>query len=175
MTQSPERARVETERYEYVTEAERVLLAERVFGGAEPSHLMLRALEDILRARITHVAHESQETVWHAGREAGFRDALIALAERRGLFFDSLESDIADSLRRDTEYVEEQTRLSRREALADLYVRLAPMARKPVGSFDGIAEVRRLIRDVTGLPDERLREIADPPFRPASDGGGDRG
>lgn len=53
--------------YHYVTDAERVLLADRVLGGATPSPLMLGALEDILRARIEHAVavalHGAREVV----------------------------------------------------------------------------------------------------------------
>lgn len=55
--------------------------------------------------RIAECASSDHDPVWLAGREAGFRDALIALAERRGEFFDELDRNIADSLRREREYV----------------------------------------------------------------------
>lgn len=48
---------------------------------------------------------DDHDSVWQAGREAGYRDALIALAEHGGQFIEALDRDIADSLKRDREYV----------------------------------------------------------------------
>jgi hypothetical protein len=56
-------------------------------------------------AATTPCSQDDHDRVFRAGREAGYRDALIALAERRGQFFDELDRDIADALRRDAEYV----------------------------------------------------------------------
>lgn len=50
-------------------------------------------------------AKDDHDAVWQAGREAGYRDALIALADHSGQFLDDLDRAIADALRKDQQYV----------------------------------------------------------------------
>lgn len=73
---------------------------------------------------------DDHERVFQAGREAGHRDALIALAENQGQFFDELDRNIADALRSDLEYVRAHNVATLREA--------APLIRRALndpGSF----------------------------------------
>ncbi|MCW2950820.1 MAG: hypothetical protein JWN41_1833 [Thermoleophilia bacterium] len=84
-------------------ERRRLLLAHRD-GVLAPGDAVLIEAERIAADRAC--AQDDHDRVWQAGREAGWRDALIALAEHRGAFFDELDRHIADSLRRDQEYVE---------------------------------------------------------------------
>lgn len=61
---------------------------------------------EVMRRETVECEQDDHDRVWQMGREAGFRDALIALAERGGKMLDALDRDITDALRRDAEYRE---------------------------------------------------------------------